>query len=69
MSEGELLLEDLRIDALPMPRQESDVGTLLPAIRRRHADRITGELTLPARAGNYAGFPADLAPELVAALR
>ena len=68
MSEGELLLEDRRVDAPPPPPRDSDVGTLLPAIRRRHADRITGELTIPERPGRYAEFPQDLAPELVAAL-
>ena len=69
MNETELLLEDLRPEALPALAETPDVGTLIPAIRRRHGDRITGELVIPARAGTYAEFPDELEPALVAALR
>ncbi|SCX84582.1 DEAD/DEAH box helicase domain-containing protein [Nitrosospira sp. Nsp13] len=37
-----------------------DVNRLIPALKRRHARRITGELLIPARAARYAAFPADL---------
>lgn len=69
MSEAELLLEDLRPEALPALPESPDVGALIPAIRRRHGERITGELVLPARAGSYAEFPSSLDPALVTALR
>src|SRR5450759_3811196 len=69
MNETELLLEDLRPEALPALAKTPDVGTLIPVIRRRHGDRITGELIIPARAGTYAEFPDDLDPALVSALR
>jgi len=30
---------------------------LLPVIKLRHADRVTGELVIPAQPGSYADFP------------
>jgi DEAD/DEAH box helicase domain-containing protein len=69
MKDAELLLDDSRADALPPVLPAPDVGTLLPAIKLRHADRITGELVLPARPGSYADFPSNLDPRLVAALQ
>ena len=38
----------------------ADVSGLVPALKRRHAQRITGELTVPARAARFAGFPDGL---------
>lgn len=38
----------------------ADVSGLVPALKRRHAQRITGELVIPARAARFAEFPADL---------
>ena len=46
-----------------------DVASLIPAIKLRHGDRITGELVIPERPGVYAPFPGDLDPRLAAALR
>ncbi|MCG7915822.1 helicase [Candidatus Thiodiazotropha endoloripes] len=37
-------------------------------LRHRNAERITGELTIPARAGKFAPFPDDLDPRLARAL-
>jgi DEAD/DEAH box helicase domain-containing protein len=68
MNEAELALDDARTQASPVI-PPPDVGTLLPAIRLRHADRITGELVIPARAAAYADFPRHLDRRLVAALR
>src|SRR5690242_17225962 len=45
-----------------------DVDSLLPAIRRRHAGRITGEFVLPATEGRYADLPADIDARLARAL-
>jgi len=45
-----------------------DAGTLAGKLKRRHGGRITGELLIPARPGQYAPFPADLDPRLHAAL-
>ena len=58
-----------RPEALPAIPEHPDVGNILPAIRRRHRDRITGELTMPARPAQYAPYPADLDPKLIDALR
>jgi DEAD/DEAH box helicase domain-containing protein len=41
---------------------------LLKGLRRRYADRITGELATPAFAARYADFPADMHPRLRQAL-
>ena len=49
--------------------RDSDIASVLARIKQRYADRITGELTLPAAAGCYADFPADLDPRLAEALR
>ena len=40
--------------------EPGDVNRLIPALKRRHARRITGELLIPARAARYAPFPAGL---------
>ena len=40
--------------------EPSDVNRLLPSLRRRHAQRITGELLIPARTARYEAFPAGL---------
>ena len=69
MKDAELLLDDSRADASPPVLPSPDVGTLLPAIKLRHADRITGELIIPARPGSYSDFPSNLDPRLVAALQ
>ncbi|TVQ91500.1 MAG: DEAD/DEAH box helicase [Chromatiaceae bacterium] len=44
------------------------LARLLAGLRRRHAGRITGALTLPAQPGHYAELPADLHPDLRQAL-
>jgi DEAD/DEAH box helicase domain-containing protein len=44
-------------------------GTLAAALAQRHADRIVGELAVPARAGRYSPFPEGLDPRLASALR
>ena len=65
----QLLLDDPRADAVLAKAQTADVAVLLPSIKLRHADRITGELVMPARDGVYAEFPTNLEPRLAAALR
>ena len=65
----QLLLDDPRADAVLAQTQTADVAVLLPSIKLRHAERITGELVMPARDGAYAEFPTDLGPRLAAALR
>ena len=65
----QLLLDDPRADAVLAKAQTADVAVLLPSIKLRHAERITGELVMPARDGAYAEFPTDLEPRLAAALR
>ncbi len=77
MNDGTLLLGNPGTDSageiahntLPDALTATDVQSLLPAIRRRHGDRITAELVIPAREGVYADFPADLDPRLATALR
>ncbi|MEO7559299.1 MAG: DEAD/DEAH box helicase, partial [Nitrosospira sp.] len=53
------LVELERSDAA-VRAEPGDVNRLIPALKRRHAQRITGELLIPARAARYAAFPADL---------
>ncbi|MEO7761855.1 MAG: DEAD/DEAH box helicase, partial [Casimicrobiaceae bacterium] len=53
---------------VPSP-EAYDVASLLPAIRRRHANRITAELVIPARDGSYGEFPASLDSRIATALR
>src|SRR3984893_15675575 len=65
----QLFLDDPRADTVLAKAQTADVAVLLPSIKLRHADRITGELVMPARDGVYAEFPTDLDPRLAAALR
>ena len=69
MNTAELLLDDAPVESPHQLVSSADVGTLLPAIKLRHADRITGELVIPARPGSYADFPSDLDPRLATALR
>ncbi|MEP6606761.1 MAG: DEAD/DEAH box helicase, partial [Nitrosospira sp.] len=40
--------------------ERGDIHLLVPALKRRHAQRITGELVIPARAARYAAFPGEL---------
>ena len=65
----QFFLDDPRADAVLAKTQTADVAVLLPSIKLRHAERITGELVVPARDGVYAEFPAGLEPRLAAALR
>ncbi len=44
------------------------VEVLAARLREQYADRITGELVVPARGGRYAPLPDDLHPRLAAAL-
>jgi DEAD/DEAH box helicase domain-containing protein len=39
---------------------QGDIHLLVPALKRRHSQRITGELVIPARAARYAAFPGEL---------
>lgn len=43
--------------------------TLIGDLKRHYRDRITGELTVPARPARYAGFPDELDARIVRALR
>jgi DEAD/DEAH box helicase domain-containing protein len=54
-------------DVEPLARPTA--SQLATALARRHADRIVGELAIPARAGRYAPFPESLDPRLAGALR
>ena len=66
----ETLVHSTRADAvLAPPRSKSGITSLLPAIKLRHADRITGELVIPERPGVYAEFPVSLDVRLAGALR
>ena len=58
-----------RPEALPGLPERADVGNIIPGLKRRHSDRITGELCIPAKAARYAPFPADLDPRLIVSLR
>ena len=58
----QLFLDDPPADAVLARTQSADVAVLLPSIKLRHAERITGELVVPARDAVYAEFPADLEP-------
>ncbi|MEA2079404.1 MAG: hypothetical protein U9P00_06020, partial [Pseudomonadota bacterium] len=56
--------------ASPLASSPADPAEALAArLRSKHAARITGELVIPARAGQYAPLPADLEPRLADALR
>jgi DEAD/DEAH box helicase len=65
----QLCLDDPLADAVSAKTETADVAVLLPSIKLRHAERITGEFVMPARDGVYAEFPSDLEPRLAAALR
>ena len=53
--------------AAPMPRHDGrQLGQRLQA---KYAERITGSILLPGRAGRYAPLPRDLPPALAAALK
>ncbi len=43
-----------------MIEEAADASRLVPALKRRHAERITGELIIPARVARFAEFPPDL---------
>ncbi len=49
-------------------RSEPDVGGLVRSLGRRFANRVTGELLIPAKLGNYADLPPELDPRLHQAL-
>jgi DEAD/DEAH box helicase domain-containing protein len=67
---AEALIPDPRADAVLSARPSpSGVASFLPAIKSRHAGRITGQLVLPERPGIYADFPESLDPRLAGALR
>jgi len=65
----QLFLDDPRTDAVLANTHSADVAVLLPSIKLRHAERITGELVMPARDGVYAEFPTNFDPRLATALR
>jgi ATP-dependent helicase YprA (DUF1998 family) len=50
-------------------KKKADVVALLSRLKHRYADRIAGELVVPASDGCYANFPSDLDPRLAQALR
>jgi DEAD/DEAH box helicase domain-containing protein len=43
---------------------ETPIDRLVERLKRRYADRITGELTIPPRAARHAPFPDELDPAL-----
>ncbi|MET0084737.1 MAG: DEAD/DEAH box helicase, partial [Sedimenticola sp.] len=47
---------------------QDPVERLGDQLREKYRNRITGELVIPAREGEYAPFPADLDPKIAAAL-
>jgi DEAD/DEAH box helicase domain-containing protein len=49
--------------------RDTDVLSLLSRIKRRYADRITGELIVPGSEGRYTAFPCDLDPRIARAVR
>ncbi len=53
-------LEELVREVDFAPTEPGDINRLLPSLRRRHAQRITGELLIPARTARYDAFPAGL---------
>jgi DEAD/DEAH box helicase domain-containing protein len=55
-------------DRVRPPAPEDRVERLLKGLRRRYAERITGELATPAAAARYAELPADMHPRLRRAL-
>jgi DEAD/DEAH box helicase domain-containing protein len=69
LNEPLVALDEDSAQRTSLPAGIDDVGSLLPAIRRRHGDRITAELVIPARDGAYADFPRELDPRIATALR
>jgi DEAD/DEAH box helicase domain-containing protein len=56
--------------AAPAAKPKADPAEALAArLRSKYAGRITGELVIPAKAGQFAALPADLDPRLAAALQ
>jgi len=53
----------------PEPTPADPCAALAARLRAQYADRITGELLIPARGGDYCPLPADLDPRLATALR
>jgi DEAD/DEAH box helicase domain-containing protein len=53
----------------PQPGTADPCEELAARLRERYADRITGELVVPARWGHYRPLPTGLDPRLAAALR
>ena len=51
------------------PRAESGVEALIGGLQRRFADRVAGELRLPAVKGRFEELPEGLDPRLIEALR
>jgi DEAD/DEAH box helicase domain-containing protein len=51
------------------PSPDDPAEALAQQLRRKHQARITGELVIPARAGQYAPLPSDLDARLARALR
>jgi len=52
----------------PEPTAVDPCGELAGRLRAQYADRITGELVVPARGGHYSPLPAGLDPRLAAAM-
>jgi DEAD/DEAH box helicase domain-containing protein len=55
--------------AVPESNAPDPCGELAARLRAQYADRITGELVVPAQGGKYCPLPDDLDPRLAAALR
>jgi DEAD/DEAH box helicase domain-containing protein len=55
--------------AAPESNAPDPCGELAARLRAQYADRITGELVVPAQGGKYCPLPHDLDPRLAAALR
>jgi DEAD/DEAH box helicase domain-containing protein len=56
-------------EPVPGIQAQASLERLLARLKQRYAERITGELVIPADAGRYGPLPADLDPRLVAALK
>ena len=48
----------------PKETATDSAATLADWLRARYPGQITGELVIPARSGEYAALPDDLAPQL-----
>ena len=50
-------------------KRNASAEMLIESLKHHYRDRITGDLVIPARPGDYAPLPSELEPRLVTALR